>query len=479
LLYICVYKLINICEPKKYKALKKNNLPRHFGGFLSAISKLIYLSIILFIAVACEEPDEIGLNLIEDPEDLKSTDLKLTAYSTREDSVPTNYTAKNLLGFLEDPVFGSTKASIYCEFRLREDSLDLGENPVLDSVLLKLYYADKGYYGNRFTPQNIKVYELSENFPQEKSTFYSTFELPFKAQPLADTIAMPLPDDDVPVGEGDTLSPHLRIRLSEEFGQKLIDGSGTEHFANNEKFIEYFKGLNIRSARKFGDLIDRGALLIFDILEPESFISKSTIKLHYHNDEDTLFRLFSPNQQKRATHVEFDRTEAHKYFKKQISEVTTPTAKEKGDSLLFLQSLGGSNIFLDFPELDSLAKEENILLNRAQLIIPVEDSEKFYSEELLPPPDRLYILKNDKEGNLLHITDSNYPYLDGEYDEDKKEYRLNITQHFQEILDDPDSNYGMTLVISDAHSRASRVVIKGPGQQKERLRLKLDYSFLD
>ncbi len=460
--------------------MKKNYIPRGFGGFFRLISLVTSVFTLMFFT-SCEEPDEIGMDLVENPLSLSTEVYEVTAYSVPEDSVPTNFSTRNLLGFFNDPVFGSTRTSIYTEFRLTADSLFLGEDPILDSVVLELYYA--GYYGNYTTFQNVKVYELSENFPEpEDGAFYSTLVLEHKETPVVDIDVRPTPDDSVAVGHH-TYPPHLRIRLSDdtgELGKKLIDASGTEHFYDNDAFREFFKGLYVTVDMLPPD--EDGAILYFNLLRAEAYESNSTIRLYYHQEGDTISSTWSfpASESKRATNAEqFGYENAHEYLKKQIIESET----SYGDSLLFLQSMAGVNVFIDFQEtLESLAKEENVVINRAKLIIPVDldfTDENYYSEEHSPPPGRLYLLKKDEDGDLAHIIDSNFGYFDGWYDEDEKEYRMNITQHFQQLLEDPGSNYGMILVIAESHSNANRVVLKGPGREENPLRLELNYINLE
>jgi len=458
--------------------LKINSLPRCHGGFFRLISKMVPISMFLFF-IACDEPDEIGLDFIDNPVGIETSGFKIEAYSIPEDSVPTNYSSRNLLGFRNDPVFGSKKASIYTEFRLLENDLYFGDNPILDSVVLELYYSS--YFGDYTTMQNVRVYELSENFPEsDDGAFYSSLTIEHKEFPVSDTLVRPIPNDSVPVGEH-IFAPHMRIRLSDDFGQKLIDGSDSqEHFADNTTFLDYFKGFHITVDELPAE--EEGAILYFNLVRTGGLESNSAVRIYYHFEGDTVSstRSFPVNEfAKRSTHIEyFDHENAHEHLKKQIIEGETTY----GDSLLFLQSLAGANVFIDFPK-DSLEhlSQKDVIINMARLIVPVDenfDVDEYYSEDT-PIPSKLYILKKDKDGEFFHITDGSYGYFGGGYDEDNNEYSINITQHFQELINDPASNYGMVLVITESHSNAQRVVLKGPGRQDNPLRLELKYTILD
>ncbi len=448
--------------------------------FLLGVCKYIKLLIpvyLLFSLNSCEEPDTIGVDLVEDPANISSSDINVVAYSVSGDSVFTNYSSRNLLGFRNDPVFGSTHAGIFAELRLEDENLDLENDINLDSVVLKLYYTEDGYYGNYNTPQNIKIYELAENFPESEdgnqALYYSTLELDHKPSSIVDTVINFAPNDSVMV-DTSMQKPHLRLKLSGEFGQKLISGIGTDHFENNDAFIEYIKGLYI-TVDALPENED-GAIFSFNLVNPETNISQSMVKLYYHepdNNNNSKSLSFPVNENKRSTYVEHSYENAHDLLRKQLIENDTA----HGDSLLFIQALGGSNININFlnNSLDSL-NEKNVIINMANLIIPIE--EHFYSADL-PPPNKLFLLAKDEEGSLMHIIDNNYRYYGGDYDEENKEYSINITQHFQSLIDNPASNYGHALLFLDSHSKANRVVLKGPGQSDNNLRLELNYSIFD
>lgn len=455
-------------------------IPRKAGGFFRLIKKTLPVLAFIFFT-SCEEPDEIGLDFIDDSVSITAYDFPVTGYSILEDSVPTNYSNRNMLGFRndQDQVFGAKKTSIYTEFRLPDNNLDLGDNPELDSVFLVLYYS--GYYGDYTTHQQVRIFELSENFPEtDDDAIYSTLTLDHKEIPIADTLVRPDPKGEYLNDEED--SPYLRIRLDKEFGEKLVEQSGQEPFEDNSSFLEFFKGLYITVEDLESD--EEGAILFFNMLGSGQFEQNSSIQLYYkHESEDemvsTTRSFFVSEFSKRSTHIEnFDYENAHEHLKKQVIENDTTY----GDSLLFLESLAGVNIFIDFPH-DSINElaDKNATINMAELIIPVDenfDSDNYYSEDT-PIPGDIYLLKKDEKGELSHIEDSYYGYFGGSYDEDKKHYTINITQHFQEIVEDLDSNFGMVLVISESYNNAYRVVLNGSGRTDNPLRLKLKYTILD
>ncbi len=117
-------------------------------------------------AISCQkEPDLIGLDLlpIEDNLNIDYTDTStVVAYTLREDSLRTDELALNLLGSMSDPVFGTTTASIYTQYRLSKNNVTFGENAVADSMILTLTY--KGVYGDSMASKTIRVTKLPNHW---------------------------------------------------------------------------------------------------------------------------------------------------------------------------------------------------------------------------------------------------------------------------------------------------------------------------
>ena len=111
------------------------------------LSILIILS--LFFTACEDDQNNVGLD-IQPPGDrlnVFTTDtFSVYAYSKPVDSVRTDETSVSLLGSIHDPIFGTTTASLYTQFRLSETAVSFGDNPVLDSLVMTLDY--KSLYGD-------------------------------------------------------------------------------------------------------------------------------------------------------------------------------------------------------------------------------------------------------------------------------------------------------------------------------------------
>ncbi len=452
-------------------------LPRFYGVFFAFFKQLfLIVSLLLFVQACTDDPDEIGLDLYEMDGQfevkLEVLDtLTIEAVTAINDSMFISQAATNILGIINDPVFGKSRASIYTETRLPMNNLSLGEAPVLDSIHLVLIYSGD-YYGKLQTFQNLQVYELSENFP-EKDTLYSTLEIPHYPELITKDptgfLFRPAPEDSIMV---DTIlqAPQIRIPLSDAFGQKFIDANDTETFANVPNYLETFKGLYITVE---DDVDGMGSKFKLNMLA-----NISSLELFYHNEGDTIqhMRRFLINDfAKRATRMEhFEYDNAHELLRAQILEQDQSVA----DSLLFLQSLGALRANIQIPFFEAVADIPRLLINKAELVVPV--AEGFASEEL-PLSKDLMLIRINEQGQLRLLDDYfvGASYFGGRLDEDKMQYTFNISMYFQQLLDGHFTNEELALLVGGLTDDMSRVVLHGPGRVDNPMRLVIYYSVFD
>ena len=77
--------------------------------------------IIALIAGACNNPGELGMELLPST-DLISVhslnDTIISAYTVSDDTIRTDETANSLIGSIVDPVFGRTTLNVACQYLL-------------------------------------------------------------------------------------------------------------------------------------------------------------------------------------------------------------------------------------------------------------------------------------------------------------------------------------------------------------------------
>ncbi len=452
--------------------MKTSINPRFYGVFFALLKRMAMVSAFLLLIHACSESDEIGLDLVDTRAQLHTLDtLSLQAITVIDDSVAMNFGSMNILGMINDPVFGKTHASIYTETRLPRNNLYLGEDPVLDSIYLVLSYTGN-FYGFVRNYQRLKVYELSENFP-EADTLFSNLVIPHEPELITKHprghLLQPAPLDSVMI-DSIMFPPQIRIPLTDAFGQKFIDANETEAFENVPNYLEAFKGLYIAPGDKFDGL---GSKYQINMLSP-----LTSLELYYKNEDDTVSRIqrFPINEfAKRTSRMEhFGYENTHPVLRAQIEE----SDYSMGDSLLFLQSLGMLRANIHLPYLDELIGDSRLLINKAELVVPVAEG---LVAEHLPASRELLLLRIDEDGDLKFLDDymMGSTYFGGRLNEDKMQYTFNISKYFQQLLDGTHPNDGLALVVAGASEDMSRVVLHGPGRTENPMRLIIYYSVFD
>lgn len=436
----------------------------------------IWFSLIIIMASAFQhsckkEPSSLGLGL-QPPGDalnvIYSDTTSITAYSQFVDSVRTDETTTNLLGSFLDPVFGLSTASFYAQYRLSNTAISFGTNPVMDSLVVSLYYA--GIYGDSNAVLTVKVYEMDELINID-SNYYSNQSAAIKSTLLASHTFTPNLEDSVIVGS-DTLVPHLRFNLSDlttELGEKLLSAS-EDDLNTNDNFLKYFNGLYFTAEAATSG----GAIVSFSLL---STISRMTI--YYSNDENDSLRFdyFVNANSARFGHFDHDYSLGDPLFKAQLIDGDTTL----GLNQCYLQSMAGVKTFIKFPNLDNYYDDGRVAINEARLFLTVAEEDAWVN-----PPVVLTLVRSDGAGGYILLEDQfeGLDYFGGIYDGDKKQYWFRITKSIQSILKSELPNNGFEIFISGGSLNADRLLLAGtsPGGDippESRMKLVITYTMLN
>ncbi len=431
---------------------------------ISFVSVLV--TIFLFVMASCtNQSSPIGLDLMDDLVGTDFTDtVTVEAYSVLEDTVVTSNLSANLVGCISDPVFGNSHAATLAQFQLSGASVNFGENPVIDSVVLTLQIS--GYYGDTTSMCGIRVYRLTEDMGTDVS-YYQNSEVGYDPTPLNYSLqGYPIsPNTQVVVDTG-AYNPHLRIRLSQSFGQYLLNNQN----ALNTNISSVFKGLCIDAISHTGSV---GYMFLTNINS-----ALSGIMLYYHNNSDKNMRYQLSCTAKSAHYTKM----SHSYSASQSSDFVSEVLngnKDLGKKVLFLQGGGGVKTRITFPHLaDAFASiNDRVVIHRAELVITnVRPDEQF-----LIQPAGLTLQGITKDGKVNFIPDDDYytsaSYYGGVYDASKHEYRFRITRYVQQlVLKQGDLTNSLNLVVRGAGIRPNRLVLGGTEENSSRLRLELSYS---
>lgn len=441
---------------------------------------LISTALIFFLislTTSCEsDPAVIGIDLLPDEEKLTvlySDTTTVLVHSVFADSIKTDETSRNLLGSYIDPVFGLNTISIATQVRLSSVSVDFGENPVLDSIVLSFEYttipASLGSplvaYGDTTTVQTIKVFEINEDLVYD-TAYYSNHNLSIKTTELASENVSFKPTDSIMV-DTSLVKAQFRIRLSEEFGNSIINAP-EDALASVDGFLDFMKGLYIRPE----PVSTGGAIVFFDLT-----VAASRLTLYYHNDEEekTSYPFLINTLCARFMKFDHDYSLGDPSFIEQLNGDTTLAADN-----FYLQTLGGVEARVSFPYINDWKKDQRIILNEAKLVFYNADTASGFS-----PPLELFFFVLNEDGSLGFLDEQfeGTRYFGGYYQKASGEYFFRITQKLQKIIDGDQNNTTFSLGVSGASLMPNRVVLNGfnpqnADQYNNRIRLKLIYTKL-
>jgi len=429
-----------------------------------------------------------------------------------EDSVITSNSGIYLLGNYTDPIFGPTKASIYTQFVLPYGD---GANPflesgfvttatqkiILDSVVFALPYGSYNnydYYGT-LGPQTIQVFALkSKTRIVADSSYYNNAVLPYETLLGEKNVSPQLLSSDTVKYPASTIAyvsgPRFTIKLNRAWGQSWLDtalSTFTQFITQNHNpqadtmvltsaaLQRNFPGVYITTASSMqypgqGNLwyMDpylgtavNGIIFYMRVINTSGtttdtnyvttnfWINTSTITFsHYEHDYSGAVFHGKPNKK---------------------DSVYSP-------NFIYVQAAGGVMTKIDFPYIMNWVKKNKIIVNRAEVEIPVDANEI----GSFPPPSQLYLIGiNDTSTvaatSTFTLPDEGSAYYGGVYDAFNQQYVFDIALYIQNVLNGKTKDHGLYLVPGTSAITANRFVGyggKGNGPSTKRLRLKLYFT---
>lgn len=437
---------------------------------MTLLKRFGLFAIMLICLSACKkEYTAIGLNLEDEMLGTVLDTSTVRAYSVLIDSVYTTNLTNQLLGGITDDIFGKSDATIYSQFRLSGASLNFGVDPVLDSVVLTLQIA--GYYGDTTSALRFGVYELTEDLSTETS-YYSTNSTAHNSTNLLSRPSQDYyvhPNKNV-ILDTATLSPHMRIRLVNELGQRFIDHAS--EWLTDDILLEYFKGLCIH----IESYTNKGCIVYTNMT---STLTALTIYYHNNLDNGLSYSLLPSDEGVRYCNFNhFNFSDACADLQRQVIQHDTTGII----STLYLQPMAGVKTKVRFPNIHNMFTSINnrVLINRAELVITNARPYEYFFK----CPSNLTIEGVLKDGTTTYIPDdelvSSEGFFGGRYDETTGEYRIRVTRYIQQLILDQ-GNYAdyFYLQVKGGGVRANRLVFYGDTPASEgtpKLRLDMVYT---
>jgi len=390
------------------------------------MNRIISLSLIIgLIAASCTDPNTIGLEVQPTSDNIIISSANFEAISSAtesEDSLRTDEALNLILGGIDDSQFGLNNAGFYTQILLTENNTDLGTNPIVDSVVMSYTYS--GYYGDLEDFNGLDVLILQEDIYKDSVYYSNSYQIP----PPGGMSYV----ESFSVSEDASESPSLTIRLSDSFGQEILDLQN-EGLKDNETFLENFKGISVIASAQNTILY----------LNPTG--SNSFLKIYYHNEEsgsDTLSLNFE---------LGGDAARINLFNHKPLANLNQEEDK------VYIQSMAGYKVKIAINNTDSMKSMlEGKSINKVTMSFDVnEGSQAEYAAH-----DKLFLVRVNEEGNNVFLTDftiEGETHFGGRLEDDK--YEFNITRYFYQLLNNDIYTNDLYLLPAGAAVNANRTIL--------------------
>ncbi|MCZ4317597.1 DUF4270 domain-containing protein [Aequorivita viscosa] len=443
---------------------------------------------IFFIIIAfssCQkETSLIGSELLgtEIPNGILDDSQTVISYSRKMGPVQSNRLPSYQFGVYNDPVYGKSTVDLLSQLTLESNDPKFGDSAVVDSVFVYLpYYSTEttvdsvttyeldSIYGT--TPINLSIYQskyfLREYDPdfgfEEFQNYYSNqgplFE-DYKGEELATVTDFIPTKNGYLFNEGEEneikIPPGLRVKLDSTFFQtNIIDMEGTPELRNSNNFKNFLRGLYF----DVNSNTDNGSLFIFDA--SKAFV---TIYYNFKNDDD--------ERENGTFKLNFNGGISVNTFTNQLpSQIETAVENpniETGNENLYLRGGDGIISVIELfgkdndnngvaDQLETL-RDKKWLINEANLIL-------YVNQDLMvggaTEPERIviYDLKNsnvladynqDPTNGLepIDAITNHYGKLQRGSDGNGEYYKLKITKHISNLINNDSTNVPLGIVVS-------------------------------
>ena len=396
------------------------------------ITKGVYVPLLLCFLFSCDkENSDIGAGFTPSEGNIASITLNLddlTCRTTPDDSLRTDSLRTSILGVIDDPIFGQSKASLIVQPRLLEFGYDFG-SITIDSVELVLKF-DKAQvlngveqllvYGDLNSEIDIDVYRLDEDLEEEKA-YYSNFQ-PVLGDKIG-SFSGSFNFFDSVLNNGVKTAPEFRVKLDQSFGQDMLNQPPSV-YGNETSFLTYLPGLVLIPR----DLPSSGPGVIVGI---KSKSTTSRLILHYKDSLTSSIPL-QPS------------SEAINFYEldNQPVPMTDQFSATGHYDETYLQALGGGRMLIDLVDLEKFIEEtDDVVINEAKMILQVDQDAV---SEGFAPPARLLLFRKDEAGENQLFVDlldhlipppgwTGFTNYGGEYNSDGY-YEFHFNRYLQELI---------------------------------------------
>ncbi len=367
--------------------------------------KYLFLSfIIIFYVSACTKISEtqIGTGLIPPVDGVITKDTNITIYAknwNNADTVRPDLSDDHALGYINDPVFGTTMAAINVQMQPTTFPFSFGtssDSLTLDSVVLAL--ATRGVWGdtNQNLALHVKELDNAQTFEPDTSfiiynntsVFTTTGDLTYNGVANIDPKTL----NDSFKAYQDSGSNMLRVRLTDDFGNRLLHTFDTSNYKSDSAFRIAFKGFQVSADNDIGNSLVRiGLATTSSGVEPNTKLAIYYKQKRSSGTDTALVSYFTINTS----------TSAHSnYIKRNLSAGQAGgfypiPASDSNDNFIYVQSSPGTRatITIDSSALKNLP---NWIIHRAEIVMEqAPDASTTILDNFTAP--NLFLLAKDKD----------------------------------------------------------------------------------
>jgi uncharacterized protein DUF4270 len=424
-------------------------------------------------------------------------DVSYTKYRWSDSVILTsNLSNSNLLGSINDPVFGRTDASIYCSFETDYSPTGVGglapvgNESVLDSVVLTLAYnyvpgTSTTFIGDTTDPLSLDIFPLTHNISPD-TNYYSTGNN-YYFTGSGGYLHGPMPYDAtknlINGGHSLVFTPHLywfsplkkdtdiyenpvlRVKLRSDWGAELFNTLQNGYLNNNTLFQQVFKGFFITTKHSIMLQPSYGSIFFVQMND------NTAINFYYHNQGSTVIpppiTIHGGSTCTRFSYLKHDYSIAYPDLQNQIKLTYSDTNPASipapiPNQNIYLQGLAGVGIVLKFPSLLQWSNK-NIVVNKAELVLkPNQSNLNFFNLSQYFLPGRLY-LEGDTLGGPKGLVENIYTF-GGYYDITNNQYLFEIPHTVDQIINRNTLNTKFYVTVFNGGIFGERVVFGGTAQ---------------
>ncbi len=411
--------------------------------------------ITLLILNACnDDPTFLGRDLLPASDDIRASftdDIDIDTYTETSQPVLTSANPSILLGSYYDSIFGYSRADFISRLEVRPTTFET--DFLVDSMILSLKF--DSFFGDSLNSQTIRIYELTDTLSLD-TIYYSDFSPEGKYNPVELASGI--------ISAKDTL---VNFYIEDEDLIRRFEEAPDSVFNDPADFYDFFYGFYISTE----DGNSPGAIKFLDLTSTDT---KFSMYYHLVDSTEALEMMMGIGEVTPKANIFY-----HDYSNSRVGRFLDMPEKE--DTLMYVSSMAGVNTRISFPGIEEWLALKPIAINKARLIIPVEDSASIgIPENQFPPKLSLFSFDQDDSYDFLYdyrIDNSNNKnFFDGNYDPVEEAYAFNIGVHLQSFIQGDIENMNMILVSGQSSLTANRVVLKGPGANERGMELQITYT---